>query len=1159
MLRILQPTIRAGAPLIPLIFGLRRATRQRVPERHDRRVLSQRLSLAIGIPLALLLGVGAILWMQVSQMREMAQWVDHTDQVIARIYEVQRDVAMQESALRGYLLTADRTLLDPFEYAQPRAGLTALKDLLADNPVQIGRVEEALTRYEVWLATTRELTKPGTDLAPHRTASAVATRRDAMDKTRAAMNDMLRNEQQLRHERAESSKAANTGGLTLAALLFIALGLTIAFVTRNQLTAVASTYMSSLAGERASRQAMEDQAWIRSLQMQLSRGLQGELTLEQLGHQAVNKLAISAGAVVGAFYVAEPNGFRRHAEYGLAADTPDFIAQEDGLLGRVAKDQKPVYIDDAPGSFLRIKSGAADSPASYLVLLPAVLDGVTVAVLEFGFFRPVDPRTRDLFDRIGEPLATAVRSTQYRMRLRELLEESRRQTEELQTQQEELRVANEELQAQSDALRVAHLQLEERKEELEVSNANLVAQRDALERVQAQLAEKANELERASRYKSEFLANMSHELRTPLNSTLILAKLLADNKNGNLSEEQIKFANTIYTAGNDLLALINDILDLSKIEAGKVDVHAVHTRVERLVEPVTRVFEPVAKQKNLGFKLQLDAPFPLYTDEQRVQQILKNLLSNAFKFTERGEVCLSAKSHDDWVELAVHDTGIGIPEHQQEVIFEAFRQADGTTNRRFGGTGLGLSISRDLAHLLGGELRVESQAGVGSRFILSLPRQYQPQAGAVPVPEPLPPRAVKRTPALLPASSQSPAPAPAAAASENPNRRLLLIIEDDPAFAEVLANLARDLDFEFVVAHTADEGVRLALERTPNAVVLDLQLPDHSGLSVLDRLKRNPRTRHIPVHICSVSDNTQVAYAMGAAGYLIKPVQYEQLSSALRGLKDRFARVRHVLVVEDDPVQREAIDKLLRAEAVEIVAVASVKEAIAELAKTTFDCVVTDLTLPDASGFDLLEHLAQNEDGPFPPVIVYTARMLTTEEEQRLRRYSSSIIIKGARSPERLLDEVTLFLHQVESELPADRQRMLRQARDREAVLSGRKILLAEDDVRNIFALGHVLEPKGAELLIARNGREALELLDKNPEIDMVLMDIMMPELDGIAATREIRARGGRFAKLPIIAITAKAMPDDQERCLQAGANDYIPKPLDVEMLLSLIRVWMPK
>jgi signal transduction histidine kinase/DNA-binding response OmpR family regulator/CHASE3 domain sensor protein len=1098
--------------------------------------------------------------MQVSQMRDLSSWVDHTDRVIARLYEVQRDMALQESALRGYFLSnGDSSLLEDTAYAQPRAGFASLHELVEDNLEQTGRIDEAARYYETWVQTLEKVKEPNGNREQLRSQEAITSRRKQIERARSILQEVMLTEQKLRAERSQASIEATQSSLMIAAVLFIALAAVIAFVTRSQVGALAATFTGSLKNERDARRSMEEQAWRRNILIQLSRGLQGELSLEQIGQQTIDKLAAAVHPVIGAFYVGEPDGFRRYAAYGISADAPTFLAHGDGVLARVVKEQVPVYVDQAPGHFLKVRTGVGEADATFLVLVPALLDGITLGVLELGFFQSVDPRARELFETIGESVALAVRSTQYRMRLRELLEESRRQTEELQTQQEELRVANEELQDQSSALRAAQAQLEERKEELEVSNAHLIKQRDALEQVQKQLGDKADELERASRYKSEFLANMSHELRTPLNSTLILAKLLADNKHGNLNGEQIKFANTIYGAGNDLLALINDILDLSKIEAGKVDVHPAHTRVERMCEPVTRVFEPIAKQKSLAFHVQIDVPYPLFTDEQRVQQILKNLLSNAFKFTERGGVQLSATYQGDQVLFTVTDTGIGIPAQQQQVIFEAFRQADGTTNRKFGGTGLGLSISRDLALLLGGDLRVESEPGKGSSFILTLPRTYQaPEQAtdtAAPVPIPTPPRRAHRNVIALPAATPADAPMPPMAS----DRRLLLIVEDDDAFAETLGNLAQSLDFEYKIARTADEGVRIALEQLPAAVVLDIKLPDHSGLSVLDRLKQDPRTRHIPVHVCSGTENQQTAFAMGAAGYLMKPVPYEQLSAALSELRERFSRVRRLLVVEDDPVQRGAIEELLRTESVEIVAVETVAHAIAELGKAHFDCVVTDLSLPDASGFDLIEHLAHHNQSPFPPVIVYTARMLTSEEEQRLRRYSSSIIIKGARSPERLLDEVTLFLHQVEADLPADRRRMLREARDREAALSGRKILLAEDDARNIFALAHVLEPKGIELVLARNGVECVDILAQREDIDLVLMDIMMPELDGLGATRQIRAKGGRWAKLPIIALTAKAMPDDQERCIAAGANDYIPKPLDVEMLLSLIRVWMPK
>jgi CheY-like chemotaxis protein len=767
---------------------------------------------------------------------------------------------------------------------------------------------------------------------------------------------------------------------------------------------------------------------------------------------------------------------------------------------------------------------------------------------------------------VSETLGVAIRASKDRTRLEELLEETQRQGEELQTQQEELRVSNEELEVQARSLKESQAQLESQQAELEQTNSQLEEQaqllehqKDDLSKAQEVLTERATELERANQYKSEFLANMSHELRTPLNSSLILAKILADNRSGNLTPEQIEYAQTISSAGNDLLAIINDILDLSKIEAGKVDLAPESVVVARIVDDLVRTFQPVAQNKSLGFEIEMapSAPDRIDTDPQRVGQILKNLVSNALKFTETGKVTVRVfPGTHQTVCFDVQDTGIGVSEHQREIIFDAFRQADGSTHRKYGGTGLGLTISRDLARLLGGDISVVSTPGAGSTFTLTLPLAYTPVADtrlsrAAPAPaipaRPVPQRAQRR--AVVEDDSEQ----------IQTDARLILIVEDDLPFATILRDLAHELGFQCIVTHTANDALAAVATYRPKAILLDMNLPDYSGLGVLDQLKRNPLMRHIPVHVISVADYSQEALAMGAVGYAMKPVNREQLAEALQRLEAKFSPgVRNVLVVEDDERQRESIRQLLQNDDVKITAVRTATDALARLRETTFDCMVMDFNLPDLSGYELLQKMAEADEVAFPPVIVYTGRSLTADEEQRLRRFSKSIIVKDARSPERLLDEVTLFLHQVESKLPAERQRMLQVARDRDAALEGRRILVVEDDVRNIFALSSLLEPKGAQIDIARNGREALETLTRNSNIDLVLMDIMMPEMDGLTAMREIRKRP-EWKKLPIIALTAKAMRDDQEKCLAAGANDYIAKPLDVEKLMSLVRVWMPK
>jgi len=946
----------------------------------------------------------------------------------------------------------------------------------------------------------------------------------------------------------------------------------------------------SLDEANARAATLRQQAWIIRGQADLASEVRGELTQETTAARMLSFVAHHVAAKVGVLYVMDEAGTaERAATFACAVSgdgaPPASIKAGEGWVGRVAVEGKLVAISDLPEDHVRIVTATGESRPRHLVIAPLLGEGRPIGVIELGFLTTPGATTLQYIESLSELAGISLRSARYRAHRQSLLDATERQARELQTQQEELRVINEELEEQSRALRESQARLEAQQAELEQTNTQLEEQtqvleqqRDHLSRAQVDLVEKADELTRANQYKSEFLANMSHELRTPLNSALILAKLLADNKDGNLTPEQVKYAATIYSSGNDLLVLINDILDLSRIEAGRMELQVEAVDVPRTIEAVKRTFLPVAAQKNLSFDLQIasGAPASITSDGLRIQQILRNLLSNALKFTQEGSVCLRvANAPGDRVYFAVSDTGIGIAPDQQQIVFEAFRQANGTTNRSYGGTGLGLTISRELARRLGGDISVESTLGKGSTFTLTIPRVIEAVAHpverrnrATAAASPVEHSARPVPGAQGPKAPAEPVPTPPVVPDDRahlqPDQRSILVIEDDQAFACVLRDLLHEQRFRALVATTAAEGLRLAEQFVPSAILLDINLPDNSGLAVLEHLKRNPATRHIPVHVVSALEHTQQALEMGAVGYAVKPVKREQLIDAIEKLEQRLAqKLRHVLVVEDVAVQREGIVQLLHAENVNIISVATGAEALQRLRESTFDCMVLDLTLPDMSGYDVLDKMAAGEAFAFPPVIVYTGRSLDRGEEERLRRYASSIIIKGARSPERLLDEVTLFLHQVEGSLPAEQQRILREVRNREAALEGKHILVVDDDARNVFALASVLEGKGAKLRFARNGKEALSVLENAQAsggvgVDLVLMDIMMPEMDGLTATREIRKKS-EWKKLPIIALTAKAMPNDREECMRAGADDYIAKPLDIDKLLSLIKVWIPK
>ncbi len=933
----------------------------------------------------------------------------------------------------------------------------------------------------------------------------------------------------------------------------------------------------------AKNEFVRRQTWIQTGLAALGERMSGELKPLVFGENVLTFVTDFLGACVGAFYVGDGESFKRISTYGIpsTANMLQQVTPEEGLLGQAIKGGRLLRFDDVPEGYLTVGSSLGHTTPRTIIIAPMMVDGEVNALLEIGFMRRVSDDDAAFLETIAEPVGVAVASSRYRTHLQRLLAQTRQQAEELQQQGEELRVSNEELEVQSRVLQESQSQLEQQQVELEQSNVRLeeqtqllLSQRDELAKATIETEAKARELESASRYKSDFLANMSHELRTPLNSSLILAKLLAENSQGNLTADQVVSAETIHSAGKDLLHLINDILDLSKIEAGKMTIRPEQVWLNDVVSELDKAMRPLATQKGLTLQTNIaeDVPKHIVTDQQRLEQILKNLLSNAIKFTDTGVVALRVAMHSsDRIAIAVSDTGIGISADDQPAVFEAFRQLDSAANRKFSGTGLGLSITTELARILGGEIRLESELHEGSTFTLLLPTSHVPVADA--------PLDTANRMAPLPSSPMQPQRdipdrsehAPRARTRLADDRetlrgdaRIILIVEDDESFASILSNIARDLEFQYVIATTAHEALSLAAQFLPQAILLDVGLPDETGLVVLDRLKQDARTRHIPVHVISANDFSETALALGAVGYAVKPVTREMLQETLQNLQIQLnQKTRRVLIVEDDEVQLDSLKKLLGSREVETVGAQSVAECLEHLRKTTFDCMVLDLTLPDSSGYSLLETLSENDEYSFPPVIIYTGRELTMEQEQSLRRYSKSIIIKGAKSPERLLDEVTLFLHQVVDELPQEQQNMIKKARSRESVLENRRILVVEDDVRNIFALTSILEPRGAVIQIARNGKEALVALDesltsRDKQIDLVLMDVMMPEMDGLTATRELRQRS-EFRNIPVVMLTAKAMKDDQLECIAAGANDYMAKPLDVDKLLSLVRVWIRK
>jgi CheY-like chemotaxis protein/signal transduction histidine kinase len=971
----------------------------------------------------------------------------------------------------------------------------------------------------------------------------------------------------------------------------------------------------------------EKKYWLKTEFARLTELSLGMTDVQQLVKMLISEISKLIEVGQGAFYVKETGKNSEHIgdflllgsyAYTERKNTSHRFRLGEGLIGQCALEKKPILLTQVPNEYIQISSGLGEGNPLTIFVMPILFEEEVVAVIELASFKAFTPTQQNLLELLSTPLGVIINSAASRQRTEESLLESQLLAEkaillaeEAQIQQEELRASNEELEEQTQMLKRSEEKLKLQSEELqsindemavktkrlEMQTIDIVKQNEMIQLSKDDLEVKANELELASNYKSEFLANMSHELRTPLNSLLILAKLLSNNKEGNLTGDQIESAQIIHSGGLNLLTLINDILDLSKVEAGKLNVVPEEVRLESIVHNLKYQFNVIAQNKGLQFELQIEEgiPWTLITDGLRTEQILKNFLSNAFKFTSKGTVTLRicrplTDAHfinktltvSNTVAFIVSDTGIGIVPNKQKAIFESFQQADGSTSRKYGGTGLGLTISRELAKLIGGEIHLVSQEDVGSTFTLILPLDMEnvsstgdPMNGMASSIDIVSSAVNSSERILLEDHTELALLAASAETKMTPqsikffiaddrneiqpqkNEKVILIVEDDESLAKALLDLARAKGFKCIAAEDGFSGLQLIKKYMPSAILLDLGLPDINGLKMLDLLKHNSETRHIPVHIITGKEDRQASLEKGAVGFLSKPISIEDLDSVFTKIEIILhERIQQVLVIEDDIHNQKAIYEMLKHKKIEIHCVNTGMEGLERLRLQDYDCMILDLKLPDMTGFELLERLAELNKTQVSPIIINTGKELTQAEYKELNHFTDRIVIKGVNSRERLFEEVSLFLHYANKSFPFEQRQGVRMLYDADETLKGRKILLVDDDLRNTFALSKVLQQYEMDVIMADNGKIALEMLDQVAGIELVIMDIMMPIMDGYEAMRRIR-ENPQFNKLPIIALTANAMLGDRDKCIEGGANDYMTKPIDPDNLLSLIRVWL--
>ena len=1106
----------------------------------------------------ILLGVAVFSYKNNEKFIDSNAWVDHTNQVMYEFEQILVYSVDAETGARGFVITGADNYLEPFTNASTKLfeHINKVKDLTRDNPIQqknIEELEKELKKHIDHLNGYVELRK--TDWEKARQVVIGGEGKRIEDGIRRIIDRSREIEQKLLTERRQASdEDARNFNLVFAFLLLIIVIVLI------------SVYIIITTNLKALKKAENETAsknWLLAGNTELNTKTQGEKEINELAQDVINQLTSYMKAQIGAIYLAEDGHLDLIGSYAFhhRKDNVNVVKFGQGLVGQAALEKKPIVFSEIPTDYIKINSGLGNTAPKNIIVFPFQYAGKVKGVIEIGSITEFSELDMQFMNLVAENIGIAFNSSQSRTKLKELLEETQRQTEELQSQQEEMKQLNEELEEQTQNLKQQQEELQMTNEELEEQTQSLEMKNKEVETAKYDIEQKTKQLEVSSKYKSEFLANMSHELRTPLNSLLILSKDLSENKKNNLNKDQVESAEIIYKSGCDLLVLINEVLDLSKIEAGKMAITIERISLRTLADELIRDFKHHAEQKGLKLNAKLEEGLPeaIRSDSQRLNQVLKNLLSNAIKFTEKGSVSINInKSANHKIIISITDTGIGIREDKQMAIFEAFQQADGGTSRKYGGTGLGLSISRELAKLLGVEIKLTSKLGEGSTFSLIVPLEIHQEN------EPLKPSPVGEA-AMVTSMSENGSRYLNYPCIEDDrdkiskNDKVLLIIEDDLNFSFILSKQANEKGFKCLSAATGEDGLVLAEKYKPQAIILDIDLPGINGHKVLEELKTSPGLRHIPVHIMSVNERSLNAIKEGAIEYLMKPVDKKDLEEVFSRIENFVSRkMKNLLIIEDDANSRKAMRKLIGNGDVKCFEAETGKDALEMYRQNHIDCIVLDIGLPDMSGFDLIYKLENIKGLSIPPIIVYTGRELTREENNELEKYAESIIIKGVKSEERLLDETALFLHRTISNLPESKQLIINNLYDKEAIFNSKKILLVDDDMRNVFALSKILREHGMEIIKAENGKNALEMLSKHPDADLVLMDIMMPEMDGYEAMKRIRALD-KFKTLPIIALTAKAMKDDKQKCIDAGANDYITKPVDVTRLLSLMRVWLSK